>query len=127
MFSLVIWGSFIAWPPLLAFSFLVEGPDKIANCLMNLEWPSIGAISYIVCVATWFGFGSWNWLVQRYPLSTIAPFTLLVPIIGTISSVVCLGEPLQIWKIFAAILVVGGLCISLLGPRLAVRKKQYQT
>ncbi len=123
MFSLVVWGSFVAWPPLLAASLIFEGTDQILYSLHHLDWLSVGAVAYIVCLATWFAFGSWNWLLQRYPLPIIAPFTLLVPIIGMISSALCLNEVIQTWKIVAACLVLGGLCINLLGPRLAIRKK----
>ena len=123
MVSLVIWGSLVAWPPLLAISCFIEGPDKLFYTFQHLTWMSGGAVLYITYLSTLFGFGVWSWLLHHHPLGTIAPFTLLVPVFGILSSTLVLGEPLQSWKIFAALLVIAGLCINLLGPRIATRSK----
>jgi len=70
---------------------------------------------------TLFGFAAWSWLLSKYPASMVAPFTLLVPIFGILSSAIFLGEPLQSWKLLAAALVISGLCINLVVPRLMMR------
>ncbi len=117
MFAFVIWGSLFAWPPLLVIAFLVEGGSKIFVNLHHLSWVSLFSILYIVYPTTLFGFGAWNWLLKKYQVTIIAPFTLLVPVFGMLSSFLVLGEPLQLWKIVAAVLVIVGLCINLLMPR----------
>ncbi|HEY2811082.1 MAG TPA: EamA family transporter [Rhabdochlamydiaceae bacterium] len=122
MVSLVIWGSLIAWPPLLAISLIVEGGDKIVHTFQHLTWLSGGAVLYITYLSTLLGFGIWSWLLHRYPLGTIAPFTLLVPVFGILSSALVLNEPLEIWKLGAAALVIIGLCINLVGPKMLSRK-----
>lgn len=124
MISLVIWGSFIAWPPLLAASWLIEGPDLILSSLQHLSLPSAGAVLYITYLSTIFAYGSWSWLLHYYSLSYMAPFTLLVPIIAMSSSVLVLNEPLQTWKIWGGAFVIGGLIISVLIPRF-FRKKSF--
>lgn len=116
--SLLVWGGIVAWPPLLLLSLVFENSLPVLLHLHELSWSSYGAILYITFGSTVFGFGIWNWLLQMYPISTIAPFTLLVPIFGMLSSLVFLNEPLQFWKIGAAILVISGLCLNLIGPRL---------
>lgn len=118
MVSLVIWGSVIAWPPLLAIALIVEGPDKVLYTFQHLDWLSGGAVLYITYLSTLFGFVAWSWLLHHHPLGMVTPFTLLVPIFGILSSVLVLGEPLQLWKICAALLVIVGPCINLLGPRM---------
>ncbi len=122
MFSLVVWGSMIAWPPLLLLSLLVEGPAEILSSLQNLTWISFGSILYLAYLSTLFGYGLWSWLLHKQPLSKVVPFTLLVPVIAMFSSALFLGEPIQTWKIIAALLVIGGLCINFLGPRLFHKK-----
>jgi O-acetylserine/cysteine efflux transporter len=122
MFALVIWGSLIAWPPLLGVSFILEGSDRIFFSLKNLSWLSVGSVLYITYLSTLFAFGVWSWLLHHYPLPVIAPFTLLVPIIAIASSAILLSEALQLWKICAGILVIAGLCINLLGSRLLAKK-----
>lgn len=118
MLALIVWGSLAAPLPLLGLSFLLEGWDRIVAGVMQMSWVSIWAVSYIVYPTTLVGFSVWSWLLSRYPASTVAPVTLLVPVVGLASSVVVLGEPLQSWKIAAAGLVCLGIGINMLGPRL---------
>ena len=82
---------------------------------------SAGALAYIVYLSTLFGFAAWSWLLSLYPVSTVAPFTLLVPVFGFFGSAVLLGEPLQNWKLTASALVISGLCVNLFGPKLVSR------
>lgn len=121
--SLVIWGSLIAWPPLLVMSVILEGSDRILFSLQNLSWITVGAVVYITYLATLVGFWIWSWLLNLYPLPMIAPFTLLVPIIAMTSSVFITGETLPSWKIGAGLLVIAGLCIDLLSSRLGCNKR----
>ncbi len=120
--SLVVWASLIAWPPLLLLSLFVEGSAPLFLQLHTLSWPAIGAILYNTCLSTLFGFGMWSWLINRYPLKIVAPFTLLGPIFAILSSTL-LGESLESWKVVAASLVISGIALNLLGPRLFSRSK----
>ncbi|MGB7978959.1 MAG: EamA family transporter [Chlamydiales bacterium] len=120
--SLLTWGSLIAWPPLLLLSLLFEHSHPILLHFHHFPWEVHGALLFITFCSTVFGFGVWNWLVQIYPLGTIAPFTLLVPVFGMAGSALMLGETLHPWKFLAGILVVSGLCFILLGPRLFAKK-----
>ena len=52
----------------------------------------------------------------NHSVATIAPFALLIPIVGLVSSILILNETLEVWKIIAGGLVVSGLCVNLLGP-----------
>jgi O-acetylserine/cysteine efflux transporter len=66
---------------------------------------------------TMFGYGCWGFLLARYPAATIAPLALLVPVFGFGASALWLGEPLESWKIIAALLVMSGLAVNLLWRR----------
>jgi O-acetylserine/cysteine efflux transporter len=68
---------------------------------------------------TMFGYAAWAWLLGRYPVAAIAPMALLVPVFGMGASAPLLGEPLQAWKIEAAALIMAGLCVNVLWPRVA--------
>ncbi|WNV06265.1 EamA family transporter [Candidatus Methylospira mobilis] len=121
MLALVVWSSLIAWPPLLLLSSLMEQDSWRIEVFTHISWLTVGAIGYIVYPVTLLGFAAWSWLLSLYPASTVAPFTLLVPVFGFTASTLVLDEPLQSWKIIAAALVISGLCINLFGPRIAVR------
>jgi O-acetylserine/cysteine efflux transporter len=43
---------------------------------------------------------------------------LLVPVFGMSASALALGEPLQPWKLQAAVLVLAGLAVIVLWPKL---------
>jgi O-acetylserine/cysteine efflux transporter len=118
MVSLVVWGSLVAWPPLLLICLTMEGANKILYTLEHATLLSVSALLYITYLATLFAFGAWSWLIHHHPLKIIAPFTLLVPVFGILSSVLLLNEPLQSWKIFATLLVIIGLCINIFGPQM---------
>ena len=127
MMALIVWGSFFACIPMFLLSLIVEGPASFASTFEHITWKGIGSLFYIVFASTWVGYGIWNWLVARYPVGMIAPFTLLVPIVGIISSILVFGEPFQLWKLEAGLLVITGLCINSFGAHLFVVKNQAET
>ena len=118
MMALVVWGCFVASIPTLILSLLIEGPDSIVYSYHHLTWLSTTSLLYIVFVSTWIGYGVWNWLLSRYSVGVVVPFALLVPVFGLLSSVLILGEPFQLWKLVAGLLVISGLFINLLSARI---------
>lgn len=124
MLALVVWGSLVAIVPLLALSLLIEGPARIVHSLVNLHWIPVASVVYQAYLSTLFGYGMWSWLLSRYSAATVAPLTLLVPVVGMASSALVLGEQLQTWKLGAAALVIAGLCINVVGPRWMMRRQR---
>lgn len=119
--ALVAWGSLLAAPPLLVMSLLAEGPAAMTAAIAQLNWLSVGAVLFQAYPTTILGFGIWSLLMRKYPTATIAPFTLLVPVVGMFSAALVLGEALQWWKILAGTLVICGLALNQFGPRFAAR------
>jgi O-acetylserine/cysteine efflux transporter len=110
--ALVVWGSLMAAPPLLLASYAIEGPVAIMAALQHINWLSLGAVLFQAYPTTILGFGIWSLLMRRYPAATVAPFTLLVPVVGMVSAAIVLDEPLQWWKIAAGLLVLTGLTLN---------------
>ncbi len=117
-FSLVAWGCALSTPPVILLSLWLDGPQKIISSLSQLSWIGLISIAYITYISTWFGYGAWNWLMKRYPLSSISPFALLVPVFGMVGSSMVFGEPMEPWKLHAAYFIILGLTINILGPKL---------
>ena len=122
MLGLVVWGSLVALPPLSVCALLLDREAFLAS-FVGLDWVSLGSIAYIVYLSTLFCFAVWSSLLARYQVSTVAPFTLLVPVFGFLGSAALLGEPLQGWKFAASGLVVAGLGLNLFGPRLFASRR----
>ena len=126
MVAVVVWSSLFAWPALLLFSVYLEGCDKILLSLMTLNKSSFGAVAYITYLSTFLGYYIWNYLISKYPMSVVAPYSLLSPIFGTFFSCILLGETLPTWKISCGLLVLAGLCINLAGSYLEKRSMIYK-
>ncbi|WP_342243817.1 EamA family transporter [Pseudomonas sp. OTU5201] len=114
MLRLICWVSLIPPLPLLALSYIFEGPEAIAGALSHPSWGGIGALVYIAFLATTVGFGLWSFLLQRYPASLVTPFALAVPVSGLLSGWLLLGEQLSAAGGLACVLVFVGLAISVL-------------
>ncbi|SAK50273.1 permease [Caballeronia arationis] len=113
--SLVVWASLIPPLPFLALSLVFEGPHRIEASLRSIPALSVFAIAYLAFVATLIGYSLWGKLLARYPASQVAPFSLLVPIIGLASAAVLLGEALTPMQIAGAALVMAGLAVNVFG------------
>lgn len=112
--ALVAWGNLVAFPFMLAFSYLIEGPDLIVSSVQKVSLETIAAVVYIVYLSTFVGYGIWGLLLNSYATAEVVPFTLLVPVFGILSSVVLLGEDLPYWKVIACIFIMLGLVFNLL-------------
>ena len=118
MLAYVVWSSAFAIPPLFALSFLLEGWEAMKSGVLDSELSTWAAIAWQAWGNTLFGYAAWGWLLARHPAAIITPMALLVPVFGIGASVLYLGEPLPAWKLIAAALVMTGLALNLLWPKL---------
>ena len=121
MLAFVAWSSLAAPAPLFLAAVWLDGPTALAG----LAHPSpqlilsVAALSY---AGTTFGYGMWSRLLARHPAASVAPFALLVPIVGMVAGSVVFGEPLDAFEVWGAVLVMAGLSVNLFGDRLGVRR-----
>ncbi|MCU0812794.1 MAG: EamA family transporter [Burkholderiaceae bacterium] len=118
MLGYMVWSSAFALPPLLALSLLFEGPAAIAASVRAADGATWAAVVWQAAGNTLFGYAAWGWLLARHPAATVAPLALGVPVFGLASSALWLGEALPPWLLAAAALVLGGLALNLLWPRI---------
>ena len=126
MLGYVVWASIFAIPPLVAASFLLEGWPAIHQGFASADASTLAAVVWQGLGNTLFGFAVWGWLLGRYPVASIAPMSLLVPVFGFAASAIWLGEPLQAWKLEATALVLLGLLINFLWPKLRTGRARLQ-
>ncbi|MGW1476861.1 EamA family transporter [Streptomyces rubiginosohelvolus] len=126
--TFMVWVSAVPVLPLLVLSLLFEGPDRDAEALAALDWSGVGIILFVAWVSTVFGFGAWGFLLRQYPASSVAPFTLLVPVFGMSSAALVLGEDVSPLRWCAAALLVGGVALtSGVGLRTATPRRSGRT
>ena len=120
--DLVLWMSVVPPLPMLAAALLLEGPDRIGQSLTRWDataYLALAGLAYTVLVGTLLGSGIWSWLMARHPAGLVAPFSMLVPVVGLSSAWVVLGETLDATEVLGAVTVVGGVLLgsSRLGAR----------
>lgn len=118
MLALVVWAGAVAIVPLLILSYFFEGFAAWQAAYQHITFVGVGAISYLAYIATFVGYGLWGKLLSCYSASEVAPWALLVPIVGMSSSALLLGETLTVWQSAGALLVMAGLVVHVLGGRL---------
>ena len=90
--SFIVWTSLFPIVPLLALSFWLEGGEVVLTQVKNIGLRELAVIAYLALLSTLLGYGLWTRLLQRYAASTVAPLSLLVPVIGLLSAMLLLGE-----------------------------------
>ncbi|KQT83106.1 EamA family transporter [Aurantimonas sp. Leaf443] len=122
MLPYVVWASLFSAPPLLALSLALEGWEAIRAGVASADGWTWAALVWQAAGNTLFGYSIWAFLLSRHPAASITPMALLVPVFGMAASALFLGEPLPGWKLLAALLVMSGLALGLLYPRLRARR-----
>jgi O-acetylserine/cysteine efflux transporter len=117
MLAYVVWSSAFAVPPLLVLSLAFEGWEAIVSGVRHADAATWTAVAWQAWGNTLFGYAAWGWLLARHPSATITPMALLVPLFGMGAAAAWLAEPLPLWKLSAAALVMAGLALNLLWPR----------
>ncbi|NJK46230.1 MAG: EamA family transporter [Pleurocapsa sp. SU_196_0] len=124
LFAFAVHGNAYAPVPLLLLSLAIEGAPRDWNAVTHLSLVSVLSAAYLAFIATVVCFGAWAWLIGRYSASTIAPFSLLVPVFGMISSAVLLREGFGTVQLLAALLVVAGLLVNVFGSRFNLKTRR---
>jgi len=119
MLSYVVWASAFSLPPLFLISWIFEGGwEQMSASIISAPIGAWAGVFWQSWGNTVFGYAAWAWLLSKHPAAVVAPAPLLVPIFGMGASAYFLSEPLPLWKILAAGLVIAGLIVNLFWPSL---------
>ncbi|MCV4263727.1 EamA family transporter [Pseudomonas capsici] len=118
VFAFLVWSSAFSPIPLFLLDYLVNGTSGYSAVVNQIDHRAVLSILFQVYPNTLFGYWVWNSLLKQYPVSTVAPLSLLVPIFGMLGSAVIFGESLSPMKIVAVVLIVSGLAVGLYGQRI---------
>lgn len=113
---LTMWMSVVPPLPLAAMSLVVEGPDRIGaaarEAVTTAAIPAWLGIAYTVLLATVVGSGLWTWLLSRHPAGVVAPFSMLVPVVGIAVAALALGETPSLVELAGGVLVIAGVFVG---------------
>ena len=102
--QLLAWFSLVGAAGLWALSFAFES-EQAAALQASDKKLILGAILYSAIGGSILGHSAYYWLLQRLPISTVAPSILLTTLIAVIAGIVFLGDP------FGPRMVAGGLMV----------------
>ena len=113
---LTLWMSVVPPLPLLAMSLAWEGPAADWAALRHAVTidgiPGLLALAYLAVLATVVGSGIWTALMRRYPAGVVAPFSLLVPVVGMGLAALLLDELPSPLELVAALVIIGGVLLG---------------
>jgi O-acetylserine/cysteine efflux transporter len=104
--SINAWTALFAAPQLLAISLLLESGHLAA--LREVTWEAMAALLYQVVIMVIISYALWYRLLRKYSVGQVMPLTLLLPILGVLSGVLLLGEPMTWQKAAGGMLTVLG-------------------
>ena len=116
MLAYVVWSGLFGAVPLFLLAALVEGPQAVSTGILEAPPVAWAVVLWQAVGNSLFGYAVYGWLLANYRAASVAPLTLLVPVFGLSASVLVLGESLPVWKITAALMIIGGLAINQYWP-----------
>jgi O-acetylserine/cysteine efflux transporter len=103
------WQALVSLPVLFAASALFE-PGGIA-ALPEVPLSAFGWILYSAIAASLVGHAGMSWLVQRYPVTLITPFTLPTPLLAVLFATLVYGTPVTPMMWLGGALTLAGVAI----------------
>lgn len=111
--SLLAWMGACTVPTLFTLAYLFEPtwPD-----LFHPPLSAFAGVSFTIICSTILAYGLWYFLLSRYDVSQVAPFSLMTPIFGIMAGQLFFHEDLT-WQV-----IVGGL-VTLVGVAIIVLRR----
>ena len=106
-FNFVVWSSLVPIAPFFALACWQQGDDAVVRQIRDIDLRGAAAVLYLGLLATLLAYSLWTRLLQRHAPNKVAPWSLLVPVVGLAAAAVAFGEvptPLQ-WTGTAAVLM----------------------
>lgn len=108
--------------PVSADSLVVPdlaGPwfGAFTGLVRHFEWLALFSLLFQVYAATHFCYWGWNLLLREYPVSRVAPLSLLIPVFGVAGSVLMLGHRVDINEGLSILLILAALVAGLIQGR----------
>ena len=111
--ELLAWFSLTGSLALWLLTGIVE-IDQAAAFAGSDKWIVVPAVFFSAIGASVIAHTSYYWLLQRLPISTVAPSVLLATLISVLAGVVILGDPFGPRQIIGGLMVLAGVGVIIL-------------
>lgn len=113
---------------LLGVAGLARG--ELSNIdLESFSGASLVSLAYLVVIGSWLAFTAYVWVLQHAPISKVATYAYVNPVIAVLLGWLVLNEPLSLNVVAGAIVVVLSVAfiVSQESPRRAVKRQSEAT
>ena len=109
-------GLALAGLPQLVIATVVLESGQIASITTatGLDW---AALAFVTVVGFYIAYAAWYSLLRRFPVDTVAPFVLLMPVVSIITASILLGESIELPHLAGAAVIIAGLLVITVPPR----------
>ncbi len=103
----------ICWTPVLGIplswimAFTTETSPLIT--ISQITPDAVISLLYMTVMSSILSHGAWTFLLRMLPISFLMPFTLLVPMVTTVTSVIFLNETLTLQLISSSVIILFGI------------------
>lgn len=112
VFAFSVWGMLFAPVPLAALALVSYGPGVFIALPEQMNTSVWFSVLFQAYPTTLLGYWLWNRLITKYPLSTVAPLTMLTPVFGLLGSMIFHGEEIDNTKLLACVFILVGFLIG---------------
>lgn len=116
IFAFSLWSMAFAPIPLFLIVYFQSGSDAFIHLSNQFNERVIFSVLFQAYPVTLLGYWIWNRLLITYPLTTVAPLTLLVPIFGLLGGVMFYQEEIGMIKLIASLCVISGILVGFIQP-----------
>lgn len=117
VFAFSLWAMAFAPIPLFLIVYCQSGTEEFVQLSTQFNGRVIFSVLFQAYPVTLLGYWIWNRLLITYPLTTVAPLTLLVPVFGLLGGVLFYQEEVGIIKLIASVCVISGILIGFVNVR----------
>jgi O-acetylserine/cysteine efflux transporter len=119
-FAFIVWSSLVPVLPFLALACAIDGVQPTLQTLLHLTLRQALAVAFLALLATLLAYTLWTGLLKRYAAGRVAPFSLLVPVVGLLAAYFAFGEQLSLLQMLGTAVVLIGLVVNQMGGRMTL-------
>jgi O-acetylserine/cysteine efflux transporter len=119
-FAFIVWSSLVPVVPFLILAVALDGVQPTLQTLLHLTLRQGLAVAFLALLATLLAYTLWTGLLKRFAAGRVAPFSLLVPVVGLLAAYFAFDEQLNPLQMLGTAVVLLGLVVNQMGERPAL-------
>lgn len=117
----IIYSSLMPILPFFGLAVAADGVDGVGRMLVDISWEAALGCAYLGVFATVVAYTLWTRLLTRHAAGRVAPYSLIVPLVGLYAASLVYDERMSATQWAGAALVLAGLLINQFGGRILRR------